>query len=258
MNGEGIMNGECVTESGIRQAHKDSIIVMTRVPYPGATKTRLMPHLTPQQCVELHAAFLNDLKTKLEILSAFDIDIHFAIAPEHSDSIHASLIPDLGTHFHQRGDTLGERMQHALKTVLEVSSQPDVDRPYERRVILIGSDIPQITVEDMKNALSALENHDAVIAPTLDGGYWLIGMKSLHSHLFEEMHNWGGDNVFESTITSLASKGLTYFTGTCYQDVDTFDDIKALYESMDQLYLLNNTQKWCDMYFDKPLTEANG
>lgn len=109
----------------------------------------------------------------------------------------------------QASGDLGDKMRQAFETVLQSS----------KKAIIIGSDCPQITPEHINNAIALLENHDIVIGPSLDGGYYLLGMKSLHIELFDDM-TWSTDSVYSETIERITMKGLSYGTTETLSDVD--------------------------------------
>ncbi len=101
-----------------------------------------------------------------------------------------------------------------------------------RRVVLIGSDIPDLPLKFIAEAFSALEEKDAVIGPAYDGGYYLIGFKkpTFVPEVFERVA-WGTQTVFEATMKVL--KGLSQRVQILkpLRDIDTVDDLKNLNES---------------------------
>lgn len=193
----------------------DALIIMTRVPIPNKTKTRLMDVYTGVECCKLHKCFLKDIfKVCYEIKD--DMDIFLTYTPEDSNNELKSLIPDYIKSFPQQGKDLGERMYNSLKEIL--------DHGYDG-VVLIGSDIPELKKEYITKALKSLQGSDVCIGPTYDGGYYLIGMKKVHLQLFNLKLNWGKKTVFERTIEIARENNLIVsFTNKC-RDIDTKDDI---------------------------------
>lgn len=112
----------------------------------------------------------------------------------------------------QRGATLGERMQHALFQQLS----------HHRKVILIGSDIVGLTPKLIDRAYKALDTHDIVITPTLDGGYGLIGMRK-PCDVFSGMR-FSQDDVARNTVKCARERGYSITMEGTLLDVDTFDD----------------------------------
>ena len=130
-------------------------------------------------------------------------------ASEHAAACPSTQRPQL---YPQRGATLGERMQHALFQQLS----------HHRKVILIGSDIVGLTPKLIDRAYKALDTHDIVITPTLDGGYGLIGMRK-PCDVFSGMR-FSQDDVARNTVTCARERGYSITMEGTLLDVDTFDD----------------------------------
>jgi rSAM/selenodomain-associated transferase 1 len=117
----------------------------------------------------------------------------------------------------QTDSDLGHRMLHAFQTCFNAQSN------FISKVIIIGSDCPYITPALIDNAFSVLDDHDIVIGPTLDGGYYLLGMKKLHQELFYNV-NWSSETVFTSTLEKIKNSGLSYGQTELLNDIDTYED----------------------------------
>lgn len=130
-------------------------------------------------------------------------------ASEHAAACPSTQRPQL---YPQRGATLGERMQHALFQQLS----------HHRKVILIGSDIVGLTPKLIDRAYKALDTHDIVITPTLDGGYGLIGMRK-PCDVFSGMR-FSQDDVSRNTVKCARERGYSITMEGTLLDVDTFDD----------------------------------
>ena len=130
-------------------------------------------------------------------------------ASEHAAACPSTQRPQL---YPQRGATLGERMQHALCQQLS----------HHRKVILIGSDIVGLTPKLIDRAYKALDTHDIVITPTLDGGYGLIGMRK-PCDVFSGMR-FSQDDVARNTVKCARERGYSITMEGTLLDVDTFDD----------------------------------
>ena len=172
---------------------KRALIIFTRVPAPGRTKTRLMPYLTPVQCARLHECFLKDIAkmcpgtgadifvccTSLETeksgrLSAGGKDGSYESTGDTAGVLR-KIFGQTAEYYEQTGDGLGERMLLAIREVLE--------RGYER-CVLIGTDVPEVKSQDIRQAFDILHRKDVVFGPTADGGYYLVGMKSPRKEVF--------------------------------------------------------------------------
>lgn len=129
--------------------------------------------------------------------------------PGHVPACLSALRPQL---YPQHGATLGERMQHALFQQLS----------HHRKVILIGSDIVGLTPKLIDRAYKALDTHDIVITPTLDGGYGLIGMRK-PCDVFSGMR-FSQDDVARNTVKCARERGYSITMEGTLLDVDTLDD----------------------------------
>ena len=132
-----------------------------------------------------------------------------ARVPGHVPACLSALRPQL---YPQHGATLGERMQHALFQQLS----------HHRKVILIGSDIVGLTPKLIDRAYKALDTHDIVITPTLDGGYGLIGMRK-PCDVFSGMR-FSQDDVARNTVKCARERGYSITMEGTLLDVDTLDD----------------------------------
>ncbi len=199
---------------------KSALICFTRVPKPGQTKTRLLGLLSGQQCARLHRAFLEDLAG---VYNQVDADLFVAHTPDPDWQQLMPVFPAAKAFFPQTGAGLGEKMHHAICRVLS--------QGYDR-VVLTGTDLPQMTASHLKSGFAALEQADIAIGPTPDGGYYLIGMKQPHAHPFR-VGDYGGSTVYENTIHTISDAGLTVSQALICADVDTPEDLKNLCPSPD-------------------------
>lgn len=110
---------------------------------------------------------------------------------------------------------LGDRMKAAFTKAFKTNDQ----------VIIIGSDCASLTTEIVIQGFKALENHDYVLGPAMDGGYYLLGMKKYTPELFENMP-WSTEKVAEITIDRIKAKGKSYFLLPELSDIDFEEDWK--------------------------------
>jgi|TARA_E500000318_G_scaffold94917_2_gene94495 hypothetical protein len=116
----------------------------------------------------------------------------------------------------QIGEDLGERMMNAFKEGFQAGFD---------NIIIIGSDMYHLDQSDMANAFSKLQNHDYVVGPAEDGGYYLLGMKSFNSQLFQNK-NWGTDTVLQDTLADIKNEKIALLE--VKNDVDYYEDIKDI------------------------------
>jgi len=199
-------------------AQKQAIIIFTRVPIPGKTKTRLQSCLTPQECSGLHTAFILDV---FQACQRTNMDIYIYYTPSDELIILQELLGDNLAYHSQQGKDLGEKMHNALVDVLKLG--------YDT-CGLIGTDIPLVQSSDLEYGFSLLESNDIVISPTFDGGYYFVGIKQACAELFNI--EYGHGNVFMETVNRAKAVGKTCAEGSAQFDVDDENDLKILMETL--------------------------
>lgn len=194
-----------------------AVILFTRVPEPGKTKTRLMPAYTPEECAAIHTGFLRQIAAEAGQVYA---DLRVYVTPSAEDPAFRALFPKNTEFFLQEGEDLGARMERALAETLAAG--------YDAAV-LVGTDLPELTAEDFRCAFRILEQRDVVLGPTGDGGYWLIGLTA-PSHAPFKPKEYGVGTVFENTLSGIRAAGLSVGTVRTLDDVDTPEDLRAYRE----------------------------
>jgi len=207
----------------------EHLIVFTRYPEVGKTKTRLIPALGAEGAAALQRQMTEFTLKQVESLvqrqqdslnPPLSVEIRFAGGDR-------TLMQDwLGSRWSYQpqalGD-LGERMRQAFQSAFEAGS---------KRVVTIGIDCPELDAATLAQAFQALQKHDLVLGPATDGGYYLIGLRSLVPELFSGI-DWGTDQVFRQTMTIAEAKKLAIATLTPLTDVDRPEDL-AIWEAAQQ------------------------
>lgn len=195
---------------------KQALILFTRVPQPGKTKTRLLGLLTAEACADAHAAFLQDQAEACRDPARWELLIFYG--GEGPVPVLRQLLPEQDRFFPQEGSGIGEKMDRAIRRTLAMG--------YER-CVLVGTDLPELSRERIGEAFSMLRRKDIVLGPTPDGGYYLIGTGKPCPELFEGQR-YGGSTVLESTEAAARMAGLQ--TGRLPElcDVDEPEDLRAL------------------------------
>ena len=189
-----------------------AIIFFTRAPISGKTKTRMQPYLSPDECAILHKAMIKDIYKECSKTPA---DIFVYYTPLEGLERLQKIIGTKNAYKLQNGDNLGEKMYNAISEVLDLG--------YES-CILIGSDIAELRKKYLNRAFDKLEYADVVFGKTVDGGYYLVGMKRVIREVFE-VEKYGNSEVFANTLKKLSNLGLKIaYTKTLY-DIDTKDDL---------------------------------
>ena len=194
------------------------IIVFVRTPELGKVKTRLAKAIGDQAALTIYKLLLKHTATVLHELS-FDKVVYYSEKIENNDFWEASLFEKKL----QKGADLGERMQQAFETAF--------DRGY-KKVLIIGSDLFELTSTLIISALEALETYDISIGPSLDGGYYLLGMKELHPAVFKNK-KWGTHSVLENTLQDLKQQNVKLLEAL--NDIDTFEDLQQQPELLNKI-----------------------
>ncbi len=120
---------------------------------------------------------------------------------------------DFDKYLQASGD-LGVRMETAFEQAFSEQQGP---------VLIIGSDCAQLTAQIIQEGIDALEEHDFVIGPAEDGGYYLLGMRAFHPEVFKGIA-WSTETVFEQTNTIIANKDWTLKLLPTLSDIDYEED----------------------------------
>ena len=171
--------------------------------------------MTAQTLRVARALFVKKYPKRIEVCVAGD---------EHS-VLPAWLGNDL-VYTRQTGLDLGERMAAAFQRNFLAGSD---------RIVLVGTDCPQLGLVHLEKAFSLLKNHDMVIGPAQDGGYYLLGLRRMVPDLFQNI-TWGTDLVFSQTMHSAQKAGLNIAELDVLVDVDTPDDL-PVYENVRKGFL---------------------
>ncbi|MFC6632455.1 TIGR04282 family arsenosugar biosynthesis glycosyltransferase [Microbulbifer taiwanensis] len=163
------------------------MIVFAKAPLPGYAKTRLVPALGEESAAALAERMLK--YTLQQCLQAEVGSIELCVAPHREHEYWQSLaLPEIVALSSQGEGDLGERLWRAARRAQVTGGS----------VLLIGTDCPQLTAERLRAAASALQKSDAVIHPTRDGGYALLGLNRVESALFEDI-SWSTEVVAQQT-----------------------------------------------------------
>ena len=191
------------------------LLFFLRNPEKGKVKTRLASAIGDKMAVKLYKRFLLRM---LFTLNGGTFLFYLCYSPESSLSDLKGWLGDNYLYMPQAGENLGERMKNGFIDAISMNF---------KRVVLIGSDIPDLPLEFIEEAFTSLREKDVVIGPSFDGGYYLIGFKNktFSPRVFDGIP-WSTKRVFEETITVLKQEGLTVHTLHPLRDIDTIDDLR--------------------------------
>ena len=188
--------------------NRSLLLVFSKNPTLGKVKTRLAKTIGKDKALQVYKALLKKTASVLEEL-AVDIHLYYSDYIE-KDDLFSTIVTQKKV---QTGEQLGERMVNAFQ-----ESFISYDK-----VVIIGTDLWTLETQDIKNAFKALEQHSAVIGPSADGGYYLLGMTEVIPQIFVNKQ-WGTSSVLPNTIEDL--KSIKYYLLQEKNDVDTFSDLE--------------------------------
>ncbi len=205
-----------VPNANVRR-RREGLIVMARAPSDLRGKSRLMRDI-PIHHLELKRALLLD--TIDAVVPVRPADLFVAFEPAAAESEFQSLVGGIAQLVPQRGETIGDRMRHALVGLFGDGYTS---------VVIVGSDLPTLPHAYVKTAFERLGDNgtDVVIGPAKDGGYYLIGLRSVSSELFDSIP-WSTPVVLARTLEIAATLRLTVSLTPQWYDVDSVDDLRRV------------------------------
>ncbi|MBX3235753.1 MAG: TIGR04282 family arsenosugar biosynthesis glycosyltransferase [Nitrospiraceae bacterium] len=200
----------------------NALVVFAKAPVPGQVKTRLCPPLTSDEAATLHGSFVLDQleRTKAAITKfKLPVDRFVACSPSSAHVFFKILSArhNVGL-LDQTGDDLGTRMEQVFADLFA--------RGYQR-IVLVGTDVPNLPLTHYRQAFDLLQQHDVVFGPAQDGGYYLLGLRKPVPQLFRGIP-WSTDQVLARSDQQAAEAGVSRARVPVWRDVDTLDDLNIL------------------------------
>jgi rSAM/selenodomain-associated transferase 1 len=189
-------------------SEKRLLIVFVKNAVLGTAKTRLAKTIGKDAAFEVYKHLMH--VTEQATIGLKNCDVHIYFSSEKDSTRWANY-----TQFVQQGNDLGERMSDAFRRSFELG--------YEQ-IVGVGSDLPDLTSEIIDKGLAELNSNDAVFGPAEDGGYYLIGMRSMLECIFEDKP-WSTEGLLNITLEELKSKGHSVGIIETLNDVDTEEDL---------------------------------
>ena len=205
-----------------------AILIFSKTPEVGKVKTRLQPFLNVRESLELHIALLKDSIQKALQTDADPI-LYLTGGMELPFSAGIQIRK-------QKGDDLGQRMSNAFEESLRLYN----------KVGIIGIDSPTFPLSVFQETFQRLENHDAVIGPSEDGGYYLIALCKTIPEIFEDVP-WGTQEVLTVTLSKLKKRKVSLLE-RCF-DVDQPADLERLRIEFIEAPYLSNTGEWLKNFY---------
>lgn len=195
-------------------------MVFVRAPQRGKVKTRLAKQLDEAVVVELYQKWVIDI---LSVLNPIKRPVIICGHPEEKLSEIKVWLGENYDYIPQVGSGLGEKMKCAFRELF--------DDGYEQ-LVLIGSDIPEISASIVEEAFTALSANKAVIGPTKDGGYYLIGFNTdnFSPEIFDDI-SWSTERVFAQTMAVFERLRRTVYLLPLLRDIDEFSDLIDFFDT---------------------------
>ncbi len=190
---------------------KELLIIFTRNPELGKFNWVLAATIGDVAALEIYKYLLAHTASITEDLLVHK-EVHYSDEIHHNDIWNDSIFRKKS----QKGYDLGERMKNAFKAGFKDG--------YDK-IIIIGSDMYDLSPQDLEHAFTALSVNDYVLGPAEDGGYYLLGMKKLNNSLFENK-KWGTNTVLNDTLNNLLNENIELLPFR--NDIDYYEDIKDI------------------------------
>jgi hypothetical protein len=196
----------------------DRLIIFTRYPTPGTTKTRLIPALGAEGAAAFHRRMAEHTLTQARYLhNQQPLSIEVQFTGGDLAQMQDWLGEDVRYRSQSSGD-LGDRLTQAFKNAFQENSTA---------VVAIGTDCPSLSSDLLSLAFKYLKTNDLVLGEAADGGYYLIGLRTLIPELFIGI-SWSTEVVFQQTLAIAKQSKLSIALLPVLQDIDRPEDLKDL------------------------------
>lgn len=192
------------------------LLIFVKYPEPGKVKTRLAKNIGSENAAMLYRNMAEGIVCNLSKLTDYTKIIFFD-PPERRNDVMRWLKFDGLSFVAQDGNSLGERMSNAFSHAFSLGAE---------KAVVIGTDCAQITKQTILKAFEKLETSEAVIGPSDDGGYYLLGLRRLIPELFYDI-DWSTNLVFDQTMKRLRRNGIKSKCLETLRDVDTVEDLNS-------------------------------
>lgn len=192
---------------------KEQLIIFVKAPRPGAVKTRIAQTAGAERAGAIYRELVETVLNNLSSIRHTQL----RFSPDDALSeVTPWLREDWKTDVQGDGN-LGARLQGAFASAFANGAE---------RVVIVGSDCPNVKTRDIRAAWKELKSYDLVVGPAVDGGYWLIGLRAPQPELFRDIA-WSSDQVLAQTLQRAKSLGLRIQLLRILNDIDTEEDWNA-------------------------------
>lgn len=188
------------------------VLVFLKAPRPGLVKTRLAADIGAAQATHVYRLLAE--RQLAAIPADWPVEVHFYPVDAHAE-MRAWLGPRPALHPQSAGD-LGAKLTYAVAEAFERGAPS---------VLVVGGDCPGLDASLLTLAAAGFDQHDVILGPASDGGYYLIGLRTARPRLFEGIP-WSTSEVLRTTLARVAESGVTPLLLPLRDDVDTVDDLR--------------------------------
>ena len=197
---------------------KSLVLVFAKTPIIGTVKTRLAFKIGDKRAFWIYQKLLRKTDLALNKISNEVVVFYNGEPPTLFKKLFFTYQKK-----QQLGNNLGTRMQNAFKW--------GFDEGY-KKIVIIGTDLWDITTSLLEDAFTQLDSSDYVIGPSFDGGYYLLGCKKFNEKLFTKK-NWSSPSVYEETMKEISGKSVALLGKK--NDIDTLEDLNQIPELLNAL-----------------------
>jgi len=191
------------------------VLIFVRAPEPGRVKTRLAADVGDEAALRIYETLaLHTVDAARGLGDEVRARVCYTPA-EAGDAVRGWLGRGEVEYRSQGAGDLGARMRQAFEESFDDGAE---------RVVIVGSDLPDMSADLLREALDHLDRHAAVLGPALDGGYYLLGLRGMVPNVFESIP-WSTERVLETTLARFAEAGIEPALLAPRNDVDTTDDL---------------------------------
>ena len=198
------------------------LAIMAKYWTPGKVKTRLGKTIGMDRSAKIHQLFVQHL---VQQFSGDEFESWMVATPDSALEAFRSELPPHWSLKPQADGDLGKRMAAWFEYCISQQASG----------VLIGADCPALSTAEVDVAFEHLGDHDVVLGPAVDGGYYLIGLRAPakpdYSDLWREI-SWSTETVFQSTLSRAEDMGLSVAILPAREDVDTETELEHLCQQL--------------------------
>ncbi len=195
--------------------HNNHLIIFLKYPQIGKVKTRLAKDIGDKKALDIYKLLVTNTLNKVHSTN-FDISIYYTPKDKDKEVRKFVNLKD-ANYYPQTGRDLGARMLNAFSESFAACY---------KRTIIIGTDCPEFNYNTISDTFDLLNNHDLVLGPATDGGYYLIGLSKINKELFYNIE-WSSEKVLKKTLDIANKLNFNYKLLNFRADIDTITDLNS-------------------------------